>query len=109
MLLRFGNEPTKIGHEFAKYSVTKMAEIENGVNKSSSFNLTFLRENQFQKDYICFWLEKLTSNFQNALFLSAYFQILVTVWKEIIISGWSVFKTAALVEWAILSPILPGL
>ena len=46
------------------------------VNESCSSNLIFLRENHFQKDLISFRPLKLTLNFQNSLFLLAYFKIL---------------------------------
>ena len=77
-----------------------MAKIENAVNDSCSANLVFLKENRFWEDYVDFWPQNLTPKFGNALFLSAYFQILVTVCKKINIQGWSVLKGGPSVECA---------
>ena len=65
--------------------------MKNEFNESFSSNLVFLRENRFLED----WL-----NFENALFLSAHFKILVTVGKKINIQGWSVLKGGPSVECA---------
>ena len=56
-----------------------MIKIENGLNKSCSSNLVFLRENHLQKDQVAISPQKMTLNFENALFLSAHLKILVTV------------------------------
>ena len=55
-----------------------MIKIENGLNKSCSSNLVFLRENHLQKDQVAISPQKMTLNFENALFLSAHLKILVT-------------------------------
>ena len=52
-----------------------MIKIENGLNKSCSSNLVFLRENRFQRDSVTISPQKLTLNFENALFLLAYLKI----------------------------------
>ena len=60
-----------------------MIKIENGLNKSCSSNLVFLRENHLQKDQVAISPQKMTLNFENALFLSAHLKILVTFSAEI--------------------------
>ena len=55
-----------------------MIRIKSAFTESCSSNSIFLRENQIQKDQITFSPLKLTSNFQNALFLQAYFKSVVT-------------------------------
>ena len=55
-----------------------MIKIENGLNKSCSSNLVFLRENHLQKDQVAISPQKMTLNFENALFLSSHLKILVT-------------------------------
>jgi len=57
------------------------------INESCSSNLIFLRENHLQKDWNAFKSSKWTPNFQNALFLSAYFKSAMTVGKEMTIWG----------------------
>ena len=52
-----------------------MTEIENIVNESCSSNLVFLRENHFQRDSVAISPQKLTFNFENALFLLTHFKI----------------------------------
>ena len=64
-----------------------MIKIKNDLNESCSSNLVFLRENHFQKDQVAISPQKLTLNFENALFLLAHFKILVTVGKKINIQG----------------------
>ena len=76
---RFCNELTKIGHKFTKQSWSKMIEIKNDLNETCSSNLVFLRENHFQRDSVTISSQKLTLNFENALFLSAHLKIFVTV------------------------------
>ena len=49
-----------------------MIKIENGLNKSCSSNLVFLRENHLQKDQVAISPQKMTLNFEIALFLSAH-------------------------------------
>ena len=44
------NEPSKIGHEFTKQTLTKETEIKNDFIESCSSKLIILRENHFQKD-----------------------------------------------------------
>ena len=57
-------------------------------NKESCYsNLIFLRENHLQKDQNAFKSSKLTPNFQNALYLSAYFKSAMTDGKEMTIWG----------------------
>ena len=51
-----------------------MIEIENDLNESCSSNLVFLRENHFQRDSVTISPQKLTLNFENALFLSTNFK-----------------------------------
>ena len=53
------------------------------LNESCSSNIVFLIENNFQEDYVSILPQKLTLNFENALFLSAHCKILKTVWKKI--------------------------
>ena len=60
-----------------------MIKIENGLNKSCSSNLVFLRENHLQKDQVAISPQKMTLNFENALFLLAHLKILVTFSAEI--------------------------
>ena len=48
-----------------------MNEIKEDFNKSSS-NLLSLNENHFKKGYVNISPQKLTLNFENALFLSAH-------------------------------------
>ena len=55
-----------------------MIRIENGLNKSCSSNLVFLRENHLQKDQVAISPQKMNLNFENALFLSPHLKILVT-------------------------------
>ena len=62
-----------------------MNKIKSVVTESCSSDLIFLTENHFQNDYITFWPLKLTPNFKNALFLSAYFKSVVTDRKKITI------------------------
>ena len=54
-----------------------MTKIKNVVNESCFSNLVFLKEYRFQKDWVNIWPQKLTLNFENALFLSArhYFNL----------------------------------
>ena len=59
-----------------------MIKIENGLNKSCSSNLVFLRENHLQKDQVAISPQKMTSNFENALFLLAHLKILVKFWAK---------------------------
>ena len=59
-----------------------MIEIKNDLNESCSSNLVFLRENHFQRDSVTISPQKLTLNFENALFLSTHFKILVRVWGK---------------------------
>ena len=59
-----------------------MIKIENDINESCSSNLVFLRENHFQRDPVPNSPQKLTLNFENALFLSTYFKIGVRVVKK---------------------------
>ena len=75
-----------------------MNKMKNDFNKSFSSNLVFLKENHFQEYQVEISPQKLTRKFENALFLSAYFQILVTVGKKINIQGWSVLKDGPSVE-----------
>ena len=49
-----------------------MIKIGNGLNKSCSSNLVFLRENHLQKDQVAISPQKMTLNFENALFLLAH-------------------------------------
>ena len=69
-----------------------MTKIKNDFNESFSSDLVFLRENHFWENWgdISPW--DMTLNFENALFLSAHFKILVTVGKKINKQGWSVLK-----------------
>ena len=60
-----------------------MIEIKNGLNESCSSNLVFLRENHFQRDSVTISPQKLTLNFENALFLSTHFKIWVKVGEKI--------------------------
>ena len=53
------------------------------LNESCSSNIVFLIENNFQEDYVSILPQKLTLNFENALFLLAHCKILKTVWKKI--------------------------
>ena len=64
-----------------------MTEIKNVFYESCSSNSVFLKENHFQEDQVEISPHKLTHKFENALFLSAYFQILVTVGKKMSIQG----------------------
>ena len=52
-----------------------MIEKKNDLDKSSSSNLVFLRENHFQRDSVAISPQKLTLNFENALSLSTHFKI----------------------------------
>ena len=52
-----------------------MIETKNDLNESCSSNLVFLRENHFQRDSVTISPQKLTLNFENALFLSTHFKI----------------------------------
>ena len=52
-----------------------MIEIKNDPNESCSSNLVFLRESHFQRDSVAISPQKLTLNFENALFLSAHLKI----------------------------------
>ena len=70
-----------------------MTKIENIVSESCSSNLVFLRKNHLQKDQVAISPQKMTLNFENALFLSAHLKILATVGKKIAAQGWSVFQT----------------
>ena len=45
-------------------------------------NYLFLRENRFQKNLVTISPQKLTLNFENALFLTAQWKILATVWEK---------------------------
>ena len=60
-----------------------MIEIKNDHNESCSSNLVFLRENHFQRGSAAISPQKLTLNFENALFLSTHFKIWVRVGKKI--------------------------
>ena len=60
-----------------------MIELENYHNESCSSNLVFLRENHFQWDSVAISPQKLTLNFENALFLSAHSKIWVTDFSSI--------------------------
>ena len=51
-----------------------MTETKNDINDSCSSNLVFFIENHFQEDHLEISRQKLTPKFENALFLSAYFQ-----------------------------------
>ena len=86
-----------------------MSKIKDECNKSCSSNLLFLRENNFQKDYVNIWLQKLTLNFENALFLLAHCKILVTFWKKLVcrVDQWSklVFRFNAQIFKTILKGI----
>ena len=64
-----------------------MIEIKNNFDKSFSSDLIFLG-NFFWKDLSSIWPLKLALKI-----LLLYFQILVTVWQQIAIQGWSVVKT----------------
>ena len=52
-----------------------MIKIKNGLNESCSSNLIILRENHFQRDSVTISPQKLTLNFENALFLLAHLKI----------------------------------
>ena len=60
-----------------------MIEIKDNLNESCSSNLVFLRKNHFQKDSVAISPQKLTLNFENALFLSTHFKIWVRVGEKI--------------------------
>ena len=60
-----------------------MIEIKNDPKESCSSNLVFLRENHFQRDSVAISPQKLTLNFENALFLSTHFKIWVRVGEKI--------------------------
>ena len=60
-----------------------MIKIRNDINESCSSNLVFLRENHFQRDSVAVSPQKLTLNFENALFLSTHFKIWVRVGEKI--------------------------
>ena len=60
-----------------------MIKIKNDINESCSSNLVFLRENHFQRDSVAVSPQKLTLNFENALFLSTHFKIWVRVGEKI--------------------------
>ena len=60
-----------------------MIEIKNYLNESCSSNLVFLRENHFQRDSVAISPQKLTLNFENALFLLTHFKIWVRVGEKI--------------------------
>ena len=60
-----------------------MIETKNDHNESCSSNLVFLRENHFQRDSVTISPQKLTLNFENALFLLTHFKIWVRVGKKI--------------------------
>ena len=59
-----------------------MIERKNDLNESCSSDLVFLRENHFQRDLVAILPQKLTLNAKNALLLSTYFKIWVTVGKR---------------------------
>ena len=94
------NEPSKIRHEFTKWSSLKIIRIKNAFTESCSSNLIFWRENCFHKNQIGVWPPKMILKFTNAQILLLYFQILVTFGGEITIHGWLVFKTTPLIECA---------
>ena len=52
-------------------------------NESCSSNHLFSGENHFQENYWSILPRKLTLNFENALFLTAQWKILATVWEKI--------------------------
>ena len=56
-----------------------MTEIENAIIKRCSSDLSFLRENRFQEDWVDVWHQNLNLNFAKALYLSArhYFNLQV--------------------------------
>ena len=56
-----------------------MMEIENGLHESCLSNLVFLRENNLQKNQVAISTQKLTLEFENALFLQAHLKIWMTV------------------------------
>ena len=60
-----------------------MNRIENDLNKSCASNQLSFRENHFQKNLVTISPQKLTLNFENALFLTAQWKILATVWEKI--------------------------
>ena len=60
-----------------------MIEVKNDLNESCSSNLVFLRENHFQRDSVAISPQKLTLNFENALFLLTHFKIWVRVGEKI--------------------------
>ena len=62
-----------------------MNRIKNDLNESCTSNQVFLRENHFQKNLVTISPQKLTLNFENALFLTAQWKILATVWEKIYI------------------------
>ena len=49
--------------------------MKNDLNEKYSSNLLFLREDHFQGDSVAISPQKLTLNFENALFLSTHFKI----------------------------------
>ena len=52
-----------------------MIEMKNDLIESCPSNLVFLRENHFQRDSVAISSQKLTLNFENALFLLTHFKI----------------------------------
>ena len=60
-----------------------MTNMKNDFNEIFSSNLVFLRENHFQRDSVPISPQKLTLNFENALFLSTHFKIWVRVGEKI--------------------------
>ena len=60
-----------------------MSKSRSDFNESCSSNLVFLRENHFQRDSVAISPQKLTLNFENALFLSTHFKIWEQVGKKI--------------------------
>jgi len=63
----------KQGINFLNKVGQKMIEIKNDFIESCSSNLVFLGENHFQR--VAISPQKLTLNFENALFLSTDFKI----------------------------------
>ena len=64
-----------------------MIEMKNDVIESCSSNLVLLRENHFQRDSVAISPQKLTLNFENALFLLTHFKIWEQVGKKINMYG----------------------
>ena len=77
-----------------------MSKIKKDFDVSCPFDLSFLKNIVFIKIRLALPLKLILNlNFEDALFLSLYFETFVIVKDGIAMPGWSMFKTTPLVEY----------